>query len=78
MIKIVKWVWTLSEDIKGTAVILFNHIEIQKGQWSGWLWNIAKPKKQINFYLGKIVISFIKDDYKTYFADHNIAIQEVL
>lgn len=74
MIKVINWKWLCDEDIKGKQIILFNHIHLIKGQWKGMLWNVAKTKKNINFYLGRILISFVKPDYKTYFNDCNIEI----
>lgn len=76
MIKIVNWKWLCDESVNGQCLIIFNHIEIQKGQWDGWLWNIAKTKKNINFYLGKYVISILKDNYNVYFKDCNLQITQ--
>lgn len=74
MFKTVSWKWLCDEEVTGKYIILFNHIHIINGQWDGYMWHIAKTKKNLNIYIGRYLISIVKPDYKTYFKDCQIEI----
>ena len=74
MIKIIKWKWLANEKEQGKYLVLFNHILLSIGKWKGLLWNISKVNKKgfkLTLYLGKFLVSFIKDDYKTHLSKCN-------